>query len=958
MGPATIEGAALGARDRTVLAVLALDSPHWVAAERLADALWGEDPPASRAKVVQGAVSRLRRVLWPGAIVSGPGGYRLDVPPEQIDVRQFERLVDLAARSVETDPSMATRCVEEAASLWRGRPFSDLGDWDLAAGKVSWLEERRRLLEVLRVEILVTNHRFDDAVADASVLVEEEPLDERRAALQATALYGAGRAVEALSALRLLRTRLRDDLGLEPGPELVALEVAILRHDRALLTGGRAVRTESQVVLDRRSVSGNNPAHLSTLFGRDDDLTDIDAAVRAERLVVLTGAGGVGKTRLALAAARRGAAGFGAGAWIVDLTLGSDPSNVASIVGDALGFVPSDGLTPDESVIAGISDRHMLLVLDNCEHMLDAVAGFVIDLLRRCARVRIIATSREPLGVEGEQVFVVTPLAIDTDAVELFIDRAGHVDRSFAADDRALIAEICRCLDGIPLGIELAAARVRELPLDDLRVRLAERLDTLTTRRRGGTDRHRTMRAAIDWSHNLLSGDERVAFSRLAVFAGSFDLAAAEAVIGSPPLHADVVDVLGALVDKSMVIASSTDRCPFRLLEPLRQYAVGCLVGRGELAEIAQRAGRYYADAAAVHARALGTSCEIEAARWFDAARANLRAAFSFAVASNDADLALRVVAPLAGYTNLHVWAAPWAWCRDALELPGADGHPLRAAVLVQASRGAWQLGDHDRALALGAEVLTLADAGTVLWAHAQINRASAFTFLGRLSEAEQAAISAVEAAADASDHTKVELTATMLLIRNLAGHPDPALASELLSRAASCGPSMQALALHTAAVVQGPVDRPLAIAWNQRAVDLARTSGAVLIEGMALAGLAAREADVSPASGARGQVEVMAHYLALGNQAHLRGFGRAIIVPLVECGAVEAAAVVDGATRGSATVLPTLIDAIEEAIDIAKHELGRRYELAAHRGELMTGDQLVDHARQAVSELTGSLST
>ena len=409
----------------------------------------------------------------------------------------------------------------------------------------------------------------------------------------------------------------------QPGPELVALEVAILRHDVTLLTRGRAVRTEPQM-LDGRSVPGNLPAELSTLIGRDDALTDIDAAVRAERLVVLTGAGGVGKTRLALSAARRGAAGFGAGAWIVDLTLGSDPSTVASMVGGALGFVPRDGLTPHESVIEGISDRHMLLVLDNCEHMLDAVAGFVVDLLRRCARVRIIATSREPLGVEGEQVIVVPPLAIDTDAVDMFIDRARHVDRSFAADDRALIADICRCLDGIPLGIELAAARVRELPLDDLRVRLAERLDMLTTRRRGGTDRHRTMRAAIDWSHDLLSGDERVAFSRLSVFAGSFDLAAAEAVIGSPPLHADVVDVIGALVDKSMVLASSTDRCPFRLLEPLRQYAFGCLVAAESSTEIAQRAARYYADAAAVHARALESPCEVEAARWFDAARANL----------------------------------------------------------------------------------------------------------------------------------------------------------------------------------------------------------------------------------------------------------------------------------------------------------------------------------------------
>ena len=946
LGPACIEGARLGGRDRTVLAVLVLDCPQWVGADRLADALWGEDPPPSRAKVVQGAVSRLRRVLSPDAIASGPGGYRLDVPPDLIDVRRFESLVERAERTVETDPSAATRCVEEAESLWRGRPFSDLGDWEQAVGTISRLEERRRLLDVLRVEILVAHHRFDEAVAGAGVLVEEDPLDERRAALLATALYGAGRAVEALGSLRRFTARLRDDLGLEPGPAVVALEVAILRHDAALQSGGHA---RSHPVI---------PGDLSPLFGRVDELDLVDEAIRGERLVVLTGAGGVGKTRLALAAVRRAAAGFGAGAWVVYLSLSHDPSAVASIVGDALGFVPRDGLTPHESLIDGIRDRRLLLVLDNCEHLIDAVAHLAADLLRRCARLRIVATSREPLGIEGEQVIVVRPLAIDTDAVDMFIDRAGRVDRSFAGADRALIADICRCVDGIPLGIELAAARVRELPLPDLRVHLVERLDVLTTRRRGGSDRQRTMRAAIDWSHDLLSADERVAFSRLSVFAGPFDLAAAEAVTSGSPLHAEVLDVLGSLVDKSMVMANPTDRCPFRLLEPLRQYAGERLADRGELAEVARLAANHYADAAAVHARALETSCEVEAAQWFDASRANLRAAVALAAGSQDADLALRVVAPLASYADLHVWAEAWAWCGDALELAGADGHPLRAAALVQASRGAWQLGDQARALALGDEALAIAQPGSVLWADAQRCRATALTFLGRLREADEAATAAVDAARDADDHTMVELTATMLLIRNLAGHPDEALAGELLSRAAACGPSMQAVALHTAAVVQGPADRPLAIARNQRAVDLARASGAVLVEGFALGALAGLEAAVAPVSGAAAHVEVMAHYLAVGNHAHLRGFGRAIVVPLVDCDAFEAAAVVDGATRGDAAVLPSLTDAIEQALGRAQNELGPAYEPAARRGEQMTGDELLAYARRAVSELTGPVST
>jgi hypothetical protein len=304
------------------------------------------------------------------------------------------------------------------------------------------------------------------------------------------------------------------------------------------------------------------------------------------------------------------------------------------------------------------------------------------------------------------------------------------------------------------------------------------------------------------------------------------------------------------------------------------------------------------------------------------------------------------------------VWSEAWAWCRDALELPEADGHPLRAAALVQASRGAWQLGDHARALALGDEALAIAQPGSLLWATAQGCRATALTFLGRLGEADEAATAAVDAAGDAADHSMVELTGTMLLIRNLAGHPDEALAGQLVSRAAACGPSMQALALHTASAVQGPADRPLAIARNQQAVELARASGAVLIEGFALSALAILEAEVAPVSGAVAQVEVMAHYLALGNHAHLRGFGRAIIVPLVDCDAFEAAAVIDGATRGDAAVLPSLIAAIKEGIDLARTELGPGYEHAARRGEQMTGDELLEYARQAVSELTGPPST
>ena len=953
LGTVMIEGAGnLPSRDRRVLAALVLDAPDPVSPERLGDALWGGDLPASWRKVLQSVVSRLRRVLGSGAISFGPGGYRLDVPSEDVDVRRFEALVELAEQVIATDPSEADRHLDDARQLWRGEPYSDLGRWAHALGTIRRLEARRSILDELRVEVLLAGRRFDVAVAAANALLEEEPLDERRAALLATALYRAGRTVEALSVLRRVRRHLRTELGLEPSPGLVALEVAVLRHDPSLHSADPGVRSEP-LRPHSRPVSGNLLGPLTRLFGRDTELAEIDATLRNERLVVLTGAGGVGKTRLALAAADRARPAFAAGIWLVELAANNEAADIASPLLSVFGFVPRDGLSARESVIEGIGDRQMLLVLDNCEHVLDAIAEFAVDALRRCIRLRILATSREAFGVDGEHVILVPPLRADTDAVDLFIDRARNSDPSFRADDRTLIEDICHRLDGIPLAIELAAARVRTLPLNDLAVRLGERLDILASRRHGSSDRHRTMRAALDWSYDLLDDDERIAFSRLSVFAGSFDLTAFEAVIGAT-FDRDPLDLLGALVDKSMVVADPNSRNPFRLLEPLRQYAGERLAARGETTDLARRHARYYADLGSQLAIALEGPGEIEAASRFDAARANLRAAFATAVVSNDADLAMRIVAPLAGYTNLHVWAEPWSWCQTALALSEAATHPLRAAVLVQASRGAWQLGDPGSALALADQAVVLADTNSATWRDAQISRATVLTFLGRLDEAEEAAAAAVETLGDAPDRASLQRTATMLLIRNLAGHPEPALARQLLSHAEVAGPSIHALALHTAAVIPEPEDRALALDRQRRAVELARAAGAVLIEGFALNALAALEAAVDPAAGAASQVKVMALYLSVGNGAHLRAFGRGIIVALVDCGSYEAAAVVDGATRTASAVLPGRAGAITEAINRARDELGPTYHTAASRGEHVTDDELVHYLQHVVTTLAG----
>ena len=600
-----------------------------------------------------------------------------------------------------------------------------------------------------------------------------------------------------------------------------------------------------------------------------------------------------------MAAAAGASAAYTAGVWMVELAAGRDPVDVDPLVATALRFAPRAGLALRASIIDAIGGRELLLVLDNCEHLLDAAADFASDVLRRCPRLRILATSREPLGVDGEHVVVVRSLRVDSEAVELFIDRAHNADASFRAEPRRLIEQICQRLGGIPLAIELAAARVRTLRLPKLASRLDEHLDVLTAGRHGRVERHKTLRATLDWSWGLLDDHERTAFGRLSVFAGGFDMAAVNAVTAGSPLAADALDVLSALVDKSMVLADMRDQAPLRLLEPLRQYRAERLAAKGETAELARRHARYYVELCRRLADELWGPNELEVTSRLADARANLRAAFSFAVASQDVDLALGIVAPLGRYTSLYMWAEPWTWCRVALGLPGADVHPLRAPTLGHASRGAWQLGDHTSALALAHEALSLVDRGSTTWCDAQIGRANALTFLGRVDQADDAATAAAELEGD--DSRALQWVATMLIVRTIAGRPEPEAARQLVERARTSSPTTYALALYTAAKTVRNDDRAAAIEWNKQAAELAAVSGAEFIQAGALVSLADLEAAVDPASGARNYVAAIAHYLRVGNRAHLVALGRGIIGPLVAFGAHEAAATVEGATRNTA---------------------------------------------------------
>jgi predicted ATPase/DNA-binding CsgD family transcriptional regulator len=392
------------------------------------------------------------------------------------------------------------------------------------------------------------------------------------------------------------------------------------------------------------------PAQLTSFVGREAQMADVRGLLGQDRLVTLTGAGGIGKTRLAIQVATQMTAEFGDGAWYVDLAPITDPGLVPVTAARALGLPDQPGRTLTDTVVSFIGDRHMLIVLDNCEHLLDAAATLTITLLGRCPALTVMATSREPIGVPGEATWRVPPLSLADEAIELFTDRARHVRRDFTitADSADLVLEICQRLDGMPLALELAAARVRALSLAEILDSLHDRFRLLTGGARSAVRRQQTLRASVDWSHNLLTEPEQVVFRRLSVFPGGFDLPAAQAVAGDSDLHPhQILDLLTLIIDKSLAVAENAGgRTRYRLMETVRQYALERLGESGEANQVRDRHRDYYTAMAALldEPTTVGHQILVEQA---ESEIDNLRAAFAWSREHNDTEDALRLVSSL-----------------------------------------------------------------------------------------------------------------------------------------------------------------------------------------------------------------------------------------------------------------------------------------------------------------------
>jgi len=675
-----------GAKPRGVLAFLLLHAGEPVSADRLALALWGDDAPAGAAQTVQVYVSRLRRALGADCgLVTTPAGYLMRVDEGELDLDRFERLVADGRRALADDaPERAAAVLDEALSLWRGPPLGDLASLPFAADELARLQEQRLEAVELGMQAGLAAGRHAELVPELRQLAREHPWREQLHAQLMLALYRSGRQADALEAYRRAREVLVQELGIEPGAELAELHAKILAHDPGLAAPAPAGR------------AGGLPAPPNRTIGREPELAGIAARLPAVRLLTLTGPGGVGKTRLAIEAARAAGPDFADGARFVTLAAQRRAEDVPMAIVGALGATLLDGESAEQAVERFLSRRHLLLVVDNCEHVL-GVAPFLGRVLESCPRVTILATSREPLALRAEERRPVPPLPTD-DAAALFAARARAHDPELdlADGNAAAVADICRRVDGLPLAVELAAARCALLSPSEIARRLDAALGALGPAARDAPARHQTLRATIDWSHELLTDDEKACFASFAVFSGGATVDAAEAVTGAP------LDILDRLVAKSLLVRSRppTGETRLSMLETVRAYAADRFGESAHGAAVRERHHRHFRALAERHGseRALWGSSRKEHLAALDADVENLHAALEWAIGEADAEAALAMCGALGCYWRMRDrYADAVGWIERAEALPGAEEHPELVLVALWAKvRAVWPLGRGD----------------------------------------------------------------------------------------------------------------------------------------------------------------------------------------------------------------------------------------------------------------------
>ena len=684
------------ARQRCVLVALLIDVNRLVSSDQLIERVWSDELPHRARNSLAGYLSRLRHALGGDGveITRQSGGYVLTTDPSSIDLHTFRQLTSRARAA--TEAVDADALFDAAMAMWRGVPFASL-DTPWMNDVRTALEAERFAVAVDRIDAALRVGRHGELLPVLASLSSDHPLDERLAGQLMLAQFRCGRQADALETFRKMRERLVEKLGTDPGPGLRQVHQQILEGDP-----GHQVSTPAPRAPATSRQRATVPRRITSFVGRERDISGVVDALAHSPLVTLTGVGGVGKTRLGLEVASRLQTQFDDGAVFCELAPLEDGSAVGHAIAAALRLQQQQGLGIEATVIDFLRTHKLLLLVDNCEHVLPAAARLVDEIVRHCPDVVVLVTSREALGVEGERILAVPSLP-EEHATELFAERAkaGRPDFDLVHEPVGAVAEICRRLDGLPLAIELAAARMRAMSSLDV----ARRLDGLRLLSGGTRDaplRQQSLAATIDWSYRLLTEREQALFVRLSVFAGGFDLEAAHGVCGADAdTEDDTLDSMTGLLDKSMVkMRAGAARSRYFLLETLRAYGRDRLRENGLLDEHVLRHAQYYAELAE---RAAAGMHGADEGAWVERMMPdydNLRVAFEHVIAAGDVDTALRLVTSLSEYVHLRIGYESSGWAQRLVRLAEPD-HSLYAATVGFAARGAWNKGEFEQARSL-----------------------------------------------------------------------------------------------------------------------------------------------------------------------------------------------------------------------------------------------------------------
>jgi predicted ATPase/DNA-binding SARP family transcriptional activator len=929
-------------RQRLLLSLLAAGG-RILSPDELAEALWSGELPDNPTAALQSQVSRLRRHVGAAAawIETTSAGYRLVCPPDAMDATRFERLIG-AVRASNDEPSVELDWLDRALALWRGRAYQDYADHPAIAPDAIRLELLRADAVELRAECLLRLGRAAEAATAMQLHLADYPFRERPVAVLMRALSSDGRHADALEQFQRFRRGLVDELGLEPSPELRAVEAAILRHEESMRS-----------LVPRLGVPGNS------FVGREAEIGRAIALLDRSRLVTLTGLGGVGKTRLAVHTAADVAAAYPDGVYLCELARVTHSDAVVPALASILHVEERAGRSVTDRIIEFLQTKHALLVMDNCEHVLRVVSELIATTLRRAPNVSVLATSRERLGVEGEQVLTVGPLSTPTlddpqgPSVALFRDRARAVGTDFAVDaDLRTVGELCLRLDGLPLAIELAAAQTVSMTPSEILAAIDDRLGALTDRRRT-VARHRSLDAVFGWSYELLAPSERAVFDQLSVFAGGWTATAAAAVAGA------TADDLSMLVERSLVTSRQSGRTTrFSMLEPVRQYAEARL---GERDASDQTRARHAAWVVAFVEAADGGMAGRDEVHWresMDGELANLRSAHRWCL-EHDPDLSMRFAGSLYRYIWNGAVSEVFLWADATVSRFPDWAHELLPAACAAAALGHAISGDLSKARSLAETGIDNAvdDPAAARFAWEALGDVENFS--GNFQRAMACYDRAVELGRAAGDEHQVAVSlCTRAMSLAYAGQPDAAI--EACANVASqvtaleC-PGLSAFADYTNGEVRldhAPAD---ALPFLRRSVASARVNGNRLTAGLAGLSAVSCEARVGDPNAALGEYgELIDQWQRSGLWNMQWATLRTLVEVLARLGRDADAAALYGAMLASSTAPPLAgADAgrIADAVAAVRARLGdERFEAAQAEGAALSDNDAVAFAVRCIA--------